>query len=102
MRRDNAPDSVHKSNAVNPAHTKSNFIDGKDIEQQERALAESAYATIAKFQAVFNQSEIFVGILDLQGYLREINDLAVDWCGYTRAQALNRLFWETPWWRGSE
>ncbi len=27
---------------------------------------------------------------------------AVDWCGYTREQVLNRPFWDTPWWRGSE
>ena len=40
--------------------------------------------------------------MDLQGYLREANDLAVDWCGYTREQVLDRPFWDTPWWRGSE
>lgn len=55
----------------------------------------------AKFRAVFNQSGIFAGIMDLQGYLREVNDLAVTWCGYTAEQVLNRPFWETPWWRGS-
>jgi PAS domain S-box-containing protein len=55
----------------------------------------------AKFRAVFNQSGMFAGIMDLQGYLREVNDLAVTWCGYTAEQVLNRPFWETPWWRGS-
>jgi PAS domain S-box-containing protein len=40
--------------------------------------------------------------LDLQGRLREVNNLAVDWCGYTREQVLDRPFSETPWWRGSE
>jgi PAS domain S-box-containing protein len=56
----------------------------------------------AKFEAVFNQSGIFAGIMDLQGYLREVNHSAVDGCGYTREQVLDRLFWDTPWWRGSE
>jgi PAS domain S-box-containing protein len=56
----------------------------------------------AKFRAVFNQSGIFAGIMDLHGYLREVNDLAVAWCGYTEEQVLDRLFWETPWWRDSE
>jgi PAS domain S-box-containing protein len=56
----------------------------------------------AKFRAVFNQSGIFAGVMDLQGNLREINDLAVAWCGYTNEQVLDRPFWETPWWRGSE
>lgn len=56
----------------------------------------------AKFRAVFNQSGIFAGIMDLRGCLREVNDLAVAWCGYTEGQVLDRPFWETPWWRGSE
>jgi PAS domain S-box-containing protein len=34
--------------------------------------------------------------------LREANDLSLAWCGYTRDQVLDRPFWETPWWRGSE
>jgi PAS domain S-box-containing protein len=56
----------------------------------------------AKFRAVFNQSGIFAGVMDLHGYLREVNDLALAWCGYTNEQVLDRPFWETPWWRGSE
>ena len=56
----------------------------------------------AKFRAVFNQSGIFAGIMDLRGILQEINNLAVVWCGYTEEQVLDRPFWETPWWRGSE
>jgi len=56
----------------------------------------------AKFEALFNQSGIFAGILDLQGYLQEANDLSLEGCGYTRKQVLGRPFWETPWWRGSE
>jgi PAS domain S-box-containing protein len=31
-----------------------------------------------------------------------VNYLAVDWCGYTTEQVLDRPFWDTPWWRGSE
>jgi len=57
---------------------------------------------VAVFRSVFNQSGIFAGIMDLRGYLREANDLSLQWCGYTREQVLNRPFWDTPWWRGSE
>jgi PAS domain S-box-containing protein len=56
----------------------------------------------AQFEALFNQSDIFAGILDPQGRLLEVNSLAVDACGYTKEQVLNQLFWDTPWWRGSE
>jgi PAS domain S-box-containing protein len=66
--------------------------------QADDALA----ASIAKFESVFNQSGIFAGILDLNGNLREVNDLALDQCGYERDEVLGRPFWETPWWRGAD
>jgi PAS domain S-box-containing protein len=74
----------------------------KALAARESTLGEDLFAAGAKFEAVFNQSGIFAGIADLQGYLREANNLSLDWCGYTREQALDRPFWETPWWRGSE
>jgi PAS domain S-box-containing protein len=40
--------------------------------------------------------------MDLRGYLLEANKLSLEWCGYTREQVLDRPFWDTPWWRGSE
>ncbi len=54
------------------------------------------------FEAVFKQTGIFAGVMDLRGYLREATDLSLTWCGYTREQVLDRPFWDTPWWRGSE
>lgn len=74
----------------------------KRAEKRERELIEEALAATVKFEAVFNQSGIFAGIIDMEGNLREVNDLAVHWCGYTREEVLDRPFWETPWWRGSE
>jgi PAS domain S-box-containing protein len=67
----------------------------------QAALLREQQATAAKFEALFNQSGIFAGIMDLQGYLRQANELSLSWCGYTREQVLGRPFWETPWWRGS-
>jgi PAS domain S-box-containing protein len=69
---------------------------------QQATLAGDLSAAAAKFEALFNQSGIFAGIVDLQGYLREANHLSLDWCGYTKEQVLDRPFWDTPWWRGSE
>ena len=67
-----------------------------------RKLAdEQLRAATAKFESVFNQSGTFAGILDVDGTLREINALAVDWCGYTREEVLDQPFWSTRWWRGS-
>jgi PAS domain S-box-containing protein len=72
----------------------------RDVTARKQADEQLAAAT-AKFESVFNQSGIFAGILDLDGNLREINHLALDECGYTREQVLDRPFWATPWWRGS-
>jgi PAS domain S-box-containing protein len=72
-----------------------------DISERKKAEQKLIAAT-AKFESVFSQSGVYAGMLDLQGYLREVNDVAVNSCGYTREQVLDRPFWETPWWRGSE
>lgn len=72
----------------------------RDISARKLA-AEQLLAATAKFEAVFSQSGIFAGILDLDGNLREVNALAVDSCGYTREEVLDRQFWSTCWWRGS-
>jgi PAS domain S-box-containing protein len=56
----------------------------------------------AVFRSAFNQSGIFAGIVDIRGFLREANNLSLEWCGYTKEQVLGRRFWDTPWWRGSE
>ena len=74
----------------------------KALDIQQAALLRELGATTAKFEALFNQSGLFAGIMDLQGYLRQANNLSLEWCGYTKEQVLNRPFWDTPWWRGSE
>ena len=74
----------------------------KALVTQQANLARALSDGAIKFAALFNQSGIFAGIMDLEGNLREVNALAVDWCGYTREQVLDRPFWDTPWWRGSD
>jgi PAS domain S-box-containing protein len=74
----------------------------KALIARQATLVRDLSAAAAKFEALFDQADIFAGIMDLQGYVREVNKLAVDWCGYTREQVLDRPFWDTPWWRGSE
>jgi PAS domain S-box-containing protein len=76
-------------------------IEVQDISER-KAAQEALLAATAKFESVFNQSGIYAGIVDLDGRMLQVNDLAVDQCGYSREEAVGRLFWETPWWRGSE
>jgi PAS domain S-box-containing protein len=84
------------------ARQAADLMERNQAEERELALIRDALAATAKFEAVFNQSRIFAGVMDLEGNLREVNDLAVNGCGYTRQQVLDRPFWETPWWRRSE
>ena len=79
-----------------------NVTEVKALITGQAALARELSATVAKFEALFNQSGIFAGIMDLHGYLREANNLSLEQCGYTREEVLDRPFWDTPWWRGSE
>src|ERR1700722_5765884 len=74
----------------------------KTLLVQQSALLRDHVDAAAKFEAVFNQSGMFAGIMDLQGYLREANDVSLERCGYTREQVIDRPCWETPWWRASQ
>jgi PAS domain-containing protein len=60
----------------------SDYFDSTRLRRTEVELHEAT----AKFSSVFNQSGIF-GIMDVHGYLREVNDLAVDACGYTKRRS---------------
>jgi PAS domain S-box-containing protein len=74
----------------------------KALTAQQEKLVRDLSAAAIKFEAIFNQTGFFAGIMDLQGHLQEANNLSLEWCGYAREQVLYRPFWDTPWWRGSE
>src|SRR6516164_3170236 len=69
----------------------------KALTAQQEKLARDLSAAAIKFEAIFNQTGIFAGILDLRGFLQEANNLSLELCGYTREQVLYRPFWDTPW-----
>ena len=66
-----------------------------------RRVTEEAVAATAKFQAVFEQTPVFAGIMAIDGTLTAANRLSLEACGYHPEQVLDRPFWETPWWRMS-
>lgn len=53
----------------------------------------------AKLQVLFDQSYYWTGLLDLDGNLTDINEIALSQFGFTREETLGRPFWETPWWK---
>jgi len=66
--------------------------------QTENALRESE----AKLRAVIDQSFQLIGLMTPDGILIDVNRAALELVGTSRAEALNRPFWETPWWSHSE
>ncbi|MDZ8050945.1 MAG: PAS domain S-box protein [Aulosira sp. ZfuVER01] len=66
------------------------------IERQrvEAALRDSE----RRFRAIFDQTFQFIGLLQPDGTLLEINRTALNFGGLTHADVINRSFWETRWW----
>lgn len=71
----------------------------RQAEERERQLLGEAAEANTKFRAFFDQGTIFAGLVDLNGKVMEVNRLALEACGYTREQAIDKPFWEGPWWR---
>jgi PAS domain S-box-containing protein len=69
-----------------------NISTRKQIEQD---LRESE----RRFRAIFNSMFQFIGLLKPDGTLLEANQTALDFGGFKLEEAVNRPFWEAPWWR---
>ncbi|MEH2225425.1 PAS domain S-box protein [Nostoc sp.] len=71
---------------------------GRDITDRklvEQALSENEQ----KFRAIFNQTIQFMGLLQPNGIVLEINQTALDFAGINREEVVGRPFWEVKWWR---
>jgi PAS domain S-box-containing protein len=55
-----------------------------------------------QFEAIFNGTFQFIGLLDPDGTLLEANDTALAFGGFEEADVVGRPFWEAPWWAGDE
>lgn len=73
----------------------------KKTEERERRMREEAVAATAKFRAVFEQTPVFAGVITAEGVIVDANRLFLEACGYRSEDVLDRLFWETGWWRNS-
>jgi PAS domain S-box-containing protein len=72
-------------------------IDITDRKKAEQALRESEQ----RFRAIFDSAYEFVGLLDTDGTLIEINQTALDFVGARAVDVVGQPFWETPWWAGA-
>ncbi|MEM9215387.1 MAG: EAL domain-containing protein [Cyanobacteria bacterium P01_F01_bin.150] len=64
-------------------------------------LEQQLQATENRFQAIFNQTFQFIGLLDPEGTLLEANQTALEVGGIRLEDVVNRPFWEARWWATS-
>ncbi|WP_162932125.1 putative bifunctional diguanylate cyclase/phosphodiesterase [Solimonas sp. K1W22B-7] len=52
-----------------------------------------------RFRAIFNSMFQFIGLLEPDGRLIEINETALDFAGVTASEVAGQPFWKTAWWQ---
>ncbi|MFP9060727.1 PAS domain S-box protein [Natrialbaceae archaeon A-chndr2] len=55
-----------------------------------------------RFEAIFNNTYTFVGLMEPDGTLLEANEAALSFGGVDRESVVDRPLWETYWFRGTE
>ena len=55
-----------------------------------------------RYQAIFNDPNILVGLIDTDGTVLDINQTAMEYVAATHEEVTGRPFWETPWFDHSE
>ncbi|MGB9965675.1 PAS domain-containing protein [Halobacterium hubeiense] len=51
-----------------------------------------------RFEAVFEDPQMLVGVLDADGRVEQVNQTAMELIEPTEERVLGTAFWETPWW----
>lgn len=52
-----------------------------------------------RFRAIFDQSYQFIGLLEPDGTLIEVNQTSLQFAGLTLGDVVGKPFWETHWWQ---
>jgi len=71
--------------------------EGRDIselKEREQTLREQEH----QFEAIFNDPNLLVGLLDTDGTVKDINEIALEYVDVPREDIVGDPFWETPWW----
>ncbi|NDV28424.1 cache domain-containing protein [Desulfovibrio sp. JC010] len=74
------------------------IVEGHNVTELKEAQEKIAMSE-AMFRGIFSQSLQFMGVLDLDGTLREVNKAALDVRNAAAEDVLDRPFWEGPWWQ---
>ncbi|WP_436343772.1 PAS domain-containing sensor histidine kinase [Natronorubrum sp. FCH18a] len=68
------------------------------LEERDRQLAR----TQRRFEAIFNDPNILVGLLEPDGTVLDINGTAMEYIDADLEDVTGEPFWETPWWGEDE
>ena len=74
------------------------FKDITERKAREQALTE----TKRRFEAIFEDPNILVGLLDTDGVVLDINETAMEYIHADLEAVQGEPFWETPWWGDGE
>ena len=69
----------------------------RDVTEHRRAVTALANSE-QRFRAIFNSTYQFIGVLDPDGTVLEVNQTALDFGGLKQMDVVGRPFWETHWW----
>ncbi|SDY13891.1 PAS domain S-box protein [Halorubrum sp. SS5] len=65
-----------------------------ELKEREQTLREQEH----QFEAIFNDPNLLVGLLDTDGTVEDINEIALEYVDASREDIVGNPFWETPWW----
>lgn len=64
----------------------------------QRAASQALRERERRFRAIFDHTFEFIGLLETDGRMIEVNETALNFVGATREEMRGRYFWDTPWW----
>jgi PAS domain S-box-containing protein len=65
---------------------------------EKRAIVSALTDSERRFRAIFNSTFQFIGLLNPEGIVLEVNQTTLDFGGFTPNEIIGRPFWEMPWW----
>jgi PAS domain S-box-containing protein len=68
--------------------------ENEELKRTQQALRESE----RRFRGIFDSTYEFLGLMNTDGTLIEVNRTALDFVGAESAEVIGRPFWDTPWW----
>ncbi|MBQ5942616.1 ATP-binding protein [Massilia sp. AB1] len=111
LRRNGYAEEMYASFSATPLRDEAGAVAGvfcvcaettsKMVSLQERDAALVTAEANALFRTFFEQGTHYAALMSLDGRVLEVNQVALDACGYRREDVLGRPFWECGWWNGS-